>query len=59
MSDEERRVEALKLSLTYFKMKLERCNASVTTPQFSYTPNSIVKTAEEFEYYLKHGKPIY
>lgn len=57
MSEEERRVEALRLALTYVKVRTERATAvGVMQPPSS---KEAVQIAEEFEYYLKHGKPIY
>ena len=57
MSDDERRTEALRLALTYVKVRTERATAvGVMQPPSS---KEAVQIAEEFEYYLKHGKPIY
>lgn len=56
---EERRTEALGLALTYYKMKLERYNAANLSVDFAYKPDNVVKTAEEFEHYIRTGKSYY
>lgn len=58
MTDEERRIEAMKLALTYVKIRTERQSAigHMTTLILS---NDVVKIAEEFEYYIRMGKPLY
>lgn len=54
---EERRIEALRLALTYVKIRTERA----TTIGIMQPPTSkeAVQIAEEFEHYIQHGKPLY
>lgn len=58
MTDEKRRLEAMKLALTYVKIRTERQTA-IGHMSSSILSNDAVKIAEEFEYYIRMGKPLY
>lgn len=52
----ERRIEALRLALTYVRIRTERATAiGLSTP-----PNAreTVDIAQEFEHYISTGKPV-
>lgn len=59
MTDEERRVEALKMAMSYVNSRNKITAESSNTIKEYFTSKSVVNIAEEFEFYIRMGKPLY
>ena len=59
MTEEELRLEALKMALTYVTKRNEIEAQSSNTVKAYFNSKTVVDKAQEFEYYLRTGKSLY